>query len=98
MKKVTIKVAQLMECAIIAGMPLVSSNIASANSVANSNVEIAKNKTVIKFDPNNKLTKQALNKVQDQRIKSVDLITLNGQKKTVTPMSNSKGEIGRAHV
>lgn len=62
-RKSPLKLVELMSCAITLGVPIVASGIVSADNVNEvQNVSYQKQNTKIAFDPNDALTKQALNK------------------------------------
>lgn len=92
-RKSPLKLVELMSCAITLGAPIVASGIVSADNVNEvQNVSYQKQSTKIAFDPNDALTKQALNKAhQDGAIKSVALVTLKDGKTSSVNMNNENG-------
>lgn len=92
-RKSPLKLVELMSCAITLGAPIVASGIVSADNVNEvQNVSYQKQNTKIAFDPNDALTKQALNKAhQDGAIKSVALVTLKDGKTSSVNMNNENG-------
>ena len=92
-RKSPLKLVELMSCAITLGAPIVTSGIVSADNVNEvQNVSYQKQSTKIAFDPNDALTKQALNKAhQDGAIKSVALVTLKDGKTSSVNMNNENG-------
>lgn len=92
-RKSPLKLVELMSCAITLGAPIVASGIVSADNVNEvQNVSYQKQNTKIAFDPNEALTKQALNKAhQDGAIKSVALVTLKDGKTSSVNMNNENG-------
>lgn len=92
-RKSPLKLVELMSCAITLGAPIVASGIVSADNVNEvQNVSYQKQSTKIAFDPNDALTKQALNKAhQGGAIKSVALVTLKDGKTSSVNMNNENG-------
>lgn len=92
-RKSPLKLVELMSCAIALGAPIVASGIVSADNVNEvQNVSYQKQSTKIAFDPNDALTKQALNKAhQGGAIKSVALVTLKDGKTSSVNMNNENG-------
>lgn len=92
-RKSPLKLVELMSCAITLGAPIVASGIVSADNVNEvQNVSYQKQSTKIAFDPNDALTKQALNKAhQSGVIKSVALVTLKDGKTSSVNMNNENG-------
>lgn len=92
-RKSPLKLVELMSCAITLGAPIVASGIVSADNVNEvQNVSYQKQNTKIAFDPNDALTKQALNKAhQGGAIKSVALVTLKDGKTSSVNMNNENG-------
>ena len=92
-RKSPLKLVELMSCAITLGAPIVASGIVSADNVNEvQNVSYQKQSTKIAFDPNDALTKQALNKAhQSGAIKSVALVTLKDGKTSSVNMNNENG-------
>lgn len=92
-RKSPLKLVELMSCAITLGAPIVASGIVSADNVNEvQNVSYQKQSTKIAFDPNDALTKQALNKAhQSGAIKSVALVTLKNGKTGNVNMNNENG-------
>lgn len=92
-RKSPLKLVELMSCAITLGAPIVASGIVSADNVNEvQNVSYQKQSTKIAFDPNDALTKQALNKAhQDGAIESVALVTLKDGKTSSVNMNNENG-------
>lgn len=92
-RKSPLKLVELMSCAITLGAPIVASGIVSADNVNEvQNVSYQKQNTKIAFDPNDALTKQALNKAhQSGAIKSVALVTLKDGKTSSVNMNNENG-------
>lgn len=90
-KKVSFKLAQLMSCTVALSMPMIASGVINADNTSSvQNVSYNKKETKITFDPNDSLVKKALDKVHQGTVKKVELVTINGGKKSSKVMDRNE--------
>lgn len=86
-KNNSLKLVELMSCAIALGVPMITDGIVNADTNSAQSSSISQNETKFVFNPNDSLTKQALNKVHQGTIKDVILVTVKDGKECDTPMT-----------